>query len=306
MELKRMKPYKAKKPEDTIYLIRKILHQKLGILLKEEHYIGDNKFHSCRISIGNLNLEELNIGTNGKGMKFEYALASAYGEFMERLQNQLLILSRSISIIYNNRIDNNTLNLVQSNNFVTKFLYAPDEKNVKYNKSMGIIRRYIKSTDIEQLEELYDGRNLTLVPFVNVMDQSIESLPLNIILSMCTSNGMCAGNTPKEAIIQGMSEIFERFIVRKIYYDNISFPDIPSRCFENTTISKLINEIRNKYEWDFYIKDCSCNMGIPAIGILIIDRKNLKYLFHIGVDPSPITALERTLTEVYQGSIVYL
>lgn len=296
-----MKPYKAKKPEDTIYLIRKILHQKLGILLNEEHYIGDNRFHSCRISIGNLNIEELNIGTNGKGMKFEYALASAYGEFMERLQNQLLILSRSISIIYNNRKDNNTLKLVQSDNLVTKFLYAPDEKNIKYNKSMGIIRRYVRSTNIEQLENLYDGRNLTLVPFVNVMDQSIESLPLNIILSMCTSNGMCAGNTPKEAIIQGMSEILERFIVRKIYYDNISFPNIPFGYFEDTTISKLINEIRNKYEWDFYIKDCSCGMGIPAIGILIIDRKNLKYLFHIGVDPSPITALERTLTEVYQG-----
>ena len=94
---------------------------------------------------------------------------------------------------------------------------------------------------------------------------------------------------------------FRLFAYPELAYDNISFPDIPSRCFENTTISKLINEIRNKYEWDFYIKDCSCNMGIPAIGILIIDRKNLKYLFHIGVDPSPITALERTLTEVYQG-----
>lgn len=296
-----MKPYKARKPEDTISLIRNILHQKLGILLKEEHYIGDDRFHSCRISIGNFNLEELNIGTNGKGMKFEYALASAYGEFMERLQNQLLILSRSISIIYNNRIDNNTLNLVQSDNLITKFLYAPDEKNIKYNKSMGIIRRYVRSTDIEQLEKLYDGRTLTLVPFVNVMEQSIEFLPLNLILSMCTSNGMCAGNTPKEAIIQGMSEILERFVVRKIYYDNISFPNIPFSYFENTTISKLINEIRDKYEWDFFIKDCSCGMGIPAVGILIIDRRNLKYLFHIGVDPSPITALERTLTEIYQG-----
>lgn len=301
MELKRIKPYKARKPEDTIFLIRKILHQKLGILLKEEHYIGDNRFHSCRISIGNLNLEELNIGTNGKGMKFEYALASAYGEFMERLQNQLLILSRSISIIYNNRIDNNTLNLIQGDDLSTKFIYAPDEENIKYNKSMGIIRRYVRSTDVEQLEDLYEGRNLTLVPFVNIVDRSIETLPLNIILSMCTSNGMCAGNTPKEAIIQGMSEILERFIVRKIYYDNISFPNIPFSYFEGTTISKLINEIQNKYEWDFYIKDCSCGMGIPAIGVLIIDRKNLKYLFHIGVDPSPITALERTLTEIYQG-----
>lgn len=301
MELKRIKPYKARTPEETIFLIRKILHQKLGILLKENHYVGDGKFYSCRINIANYNIDELNIGTNGKGMRMEYALASAYGEFMERLQNQMLIMSRSISSIYNNRTNANVLSLIKDNKLVTKYIYAPDEVNVTFNKSMGYIKQYIKSTDLEQLENMYDGKKITLVPFVNVMDQSLELLPLNIILSMCTSNGMCAGNTPKEAIIQGMSEILERFVIRKIYYDNISFPTIPFEHFDNTIIQKKIREIQKKYKCEFYIKDCSCDIGIPAIGILIIDKGNMKYLFHIGVDPSPITALERTLTEIYQG-----
>lgn len=301
MELKRIKPYKARKPEETIFLIRKILHQKLGILLKEEHFIGDDRFYSCRISIANFNLEELNVGTNGKGMGIEYALASAYGEFMERLQNQMLIMSRLISHVYNNRTNANILSLVKDNSLLTKYSYAPDEQIVTFTKSMEYIKKYIKSADIEQLENVYDGKKLILVPFVNVMDKSIELLPLNIILSMCTSNGMCAGNTAKEAIIQGMSEILERFVIRKIYYDNISFPTIPFDNFGNSKILKLIEEIQAKYKCEFYIKDCSCGMGIPAIGVLVIDRKNMKYLFHIGVDPSPITALERTLTEIYQG-----
>ena len=224
MELKRIKPYKARKPEDTIFLIRKILHEKLNILLKEEHYVGDANFYSCRVNIANNLLDDLNIGTNGKGMRFEYALASAYGEFMERIQNQILIAHRSISSIYNQRTDNSTLSIVNDDNLRTRYIFAPDEKNIKFTKSMDCVRKYIKSSNIPQLEELYEGKDMTLVPFVNIFDKTVEFLPISIILSTCTSNGMCAGNTPKEAIIQGMSEILERYVIRKIYYDNISLP----------------------------------------------------------------------------------
>ena len=301
MELKRIKPYKARKPEDTIFLIRKILHEKLNILLKEEHYVGDANFYSCRVNIANNLLDDLNIGTNGKGMRFEYALASAYGEFMERIQNQILIAHRSISSIYNQRTDNSTLSIVNDDNLRTRYIFAPDEKNIKFTKSMDCVRKYIKSSNIPQLEELYEGKDMTLVPFVNIFDKTVEFLPISIILSTCTSNGMCAGNTPKEAIIQGMSEILERYVIRKIYYDNISLPTIPLSYFANTIIYKKIITLKAKYNWDFQIKDCSCNLGIPAIGVLIFDSTNQKYLFHIGADPSPITALERTLTEIYQG-----
>lgn len=301
MELKRIKPYKARKPEETIFLIRKILHEKLGILLKEEHYVGDTNFYSCRIHIANNSLSDLNIGTNGKGMQFEYALASAYGEFMERLQNQMLLMHRNISSVYNQRIDNTHLGIIKEDNLKTAYRYAPDEKNVKFTQSMDYIRKYIMSSDLNQLEKLFEGRNLTLVPYVNIFDNSIEYLPLNIIFSICTSNGMCAGNTPKEAIIQGMSEILERYVIRKIYYENITLPTIPLEKFNNTIILQKILDLKTKYNWNFLIKDCSCDLKIPAIGVLIIDPVNHKYLFHIGVDPSPITALERTLTEIYQG-----
>ena len=301
MELKRIKPYKARKPEETIFLVRKILHEKLGILLKEEHYVGDTNFYSCRIHIANNSLSDLNIGTNGKGMQFEYALASAYGEFMERLQNQMLIMHRNISGVYNQRIDKTTLGIIKEDNLKTAYVYAPDEKNVKFTQSMDYIRKYIMSSDLNQLEKLFEGKNLTLVPYVNIFDNKIEYLPINIIFSICTSNGMCAGNTPKEAIIQGMSEILERYVIRKIYYENITLPTIPLDKFNNTIIHQKILDLKTKYNWNFLIKDCSCDLKIPAIGVLIIDPVNHKYLFHIGVDPSPITALERTLTEIYQG-----
>ncbi|RYD06041.1 hypothetical protein N752_05810 [Desulforamulus aquiferis] len=43
------------------------------------------------------------------------------------------------------------------------------------------------------------------------------------------------------------------------------------------------------------------NMGLPVLGLLLVNPKTNRYTFHVGADPSPITALERCLTEIYQG-----
>lgn len=86
------KKYKATNPVSTVTRIKGILG-KLGILTSES-YVESPKFYSCRITVGNGKIRDLNIGTNGKGSTFEYSLASGYAEFMERLQNNMLLFAR--------------------------------------------------------------------------------------------------------------------------------------------------------------------------------------------------------------------
>lgn len=289
MALVQKKPYKADTAENTVFRIREILHKKLGILLKEEHFHAYG-FYSCRIAIANDGLSSLSIGTNGKGMTFEYALASAYGEFMERLQNRCLISYRTTSSIESS-----------SSPFNLKFHVAPDEKVILFQKGEPYLRKYLRQPDIDSIEESYSGKPLVLVPFCNVTSKQIEYLPIGAIFTFCTSNGMCAGNTPKEAIIQGLNEILERYISKEIYERQISFPDIPISAFEETPVYNKLIKLSEDTNYHIHIKDCSLNIGIPAIGVLIYNQEKTKYHFHLGVDPSPITALERTLTEVYQG-----
>ena len=80
------KTHKDKLPQNTINEIRNILSD-LGFFVYESewHSFTDN-CHSVRL--GN---DELQCFTNGKGISKQYALASAYAEFMERLQGNLLI-----------------------------------------------------------------------------------------------------------------------------------------------------------------------------------------------------------------------
>lgn len=74
---------KDKLPLETINLIKKILSEN-KIKIKESKITNiNNSVFSVRLELKNIP----GVGTNGKGITKEYALASAYAEFMERLQS---------------------------------------------------------------------------------------------------------------------------------------------------------------------------------------------------------------------------
>ncbi len=303
LQLSRKKDYKARKPEDTINLFRELLKEKLNISFKEEFFVGDGEFHSCRISIANNGLEDLNIGTNGKGMTREYALASAYGEFMERIQNLILISNRSL--FYDNSLidcGSEFAAKVIGRDLKLNYNTAPDEEIVVWSSNLR--QKYSSILDESELlcgDELFLDKEVVLLPYANLSSGEVTKLPQQLIMANGTASGMCAGNTQLEAIIQGLDEILERFILQRIYLENLSFPTIPEDWFSGTDILQKIKKVEQEKDIRFIIKDCSCGMGIPAIGVLILYNKALQYSFHLGVDPSLITALERCITETYQG-----
>lgn len=72
--------YKECLPEETVERIKCIL-QEMGIELEERWgTTGIRGFYTLRV-----NVPGASLGTNGKGASKEYARASAYAEFMERL-----------------------------------------------------------------------------------------------------------------------------------------------------------------------------------------------------------------------------
>ena len=74
-------------PTETIKRIRDCL-VKIGIKVKIVECISyKDKWYSTRLEIDGIP----GVGVNGKGITEEYALASAYGELMERLQSGFLL-----------------------------------------------------------------------------------------------------------------------------------------------------------------------------------------------------------------------
>ena len=109
--------------------------------------------------------------------------------------------------------------------------------------------------------------------------KQVEMLPITVIHNSAGSNGMCAGNNPKEAIIQGLSEIVERYVLRLIYQNNLSLPSIPKEEFMGNDIYEKIIILERENDVTIDIKDCSCGYGIPAIGVLITKNNTNKYQY---------------------------
>ncbi|MDY6323563.1 MAG: YcaO-like family protein [Catonella sp.] len=293
--------YKAKKPEETVNKLINTLHG-MGVNVKEEW--------QAESSIGTyalrLNFEGTNIGTNGKGVTKNFARASAYAEFFERYQNDIL----------GPRI-----------NFKQKFPFyiSPDEKLLSSEEIVSddnsfinqyfCLRKMDKCSTKKKATAFYDVQKIDYhvyqlddqyicLPFYSVREGKIKYLPKSTYTPFYGSNGMCAGNTPEEAIVQGLSEIIERVVQKKIFMEKPCLPDVPDDYIKNFPyVYSILQKLRN-YEKDgfkFYIKDCSFGGKYPVAALIVFEKNTGKFGIKLGCHPDYGVAIERTLTEATQG-----
>ncbi|NVO12100.1 MAG: YcaO-like family protein [Bacteroidales bacterium] len=302
---KMLKPYKEEKPIVTINKIRSILND-LGIFVSEEH-IQDGDYFTCRIQIANDNLRAFKMGTNGKGTTLEYAYASAYAEFIERLQNNMLI---NQSFFFSKYYDKDCAfnKQLRLENKELDFLFCPDEKIIEMPKIIDENYEILSNLfSINSKDELKNFIINTLefskaicIPFYNKKNNKTDYLPIGLFFQGIGSTGMCAGNSPEEALIQGISEIIERYATLEIHSKRITPPTIPHEYFIEYPIYNSIKKLEEK-GFELIIKDFSLGKRLPVIGVIVIDKNTRKYNVKIGSDPWPITALERCLTELHQS-----
>jgi ribosomal protein S12 methylthiotransferase accessory factor len=273
---------KDAEPEDTIALARSILRG-IGIFPIEKRWSNPaEELYSVRIEDHKLP----NISSNGKGVSPTMALASAYGEILERLQNRGSSVSRP------------TYGIMPD--LGTK--YFPDERHMEFSqmvKDQASVLQCLVDCPIADIQMPRD-RALLAVPMVNVFERRIEYLPYEFLLEAVRSNGMCAGNTPEEALVQGLSEICERYVQREILTKGLSLPSITQPEIENSPAAALISNIdRNGYK--VIVQDATLGGNFPVLCVVIIDPNTGSYKVRFGAHPSFDVALQRCLTEAFQG-----
>jgi ribosomal protein S12 methylthiotransferase accessory factor len=284
-QLKRLKPYKANPPSLTIDLIKSLLFE-LDFHFIEYKTNTNPFFKSCTLSMINPSNKQSFFSTYGKGVSVEWASASAWGEMAERIQN----LAFFMMFLYPSQPEKGDIT-------EEEFKYFPDEKKLNYNIET-LNHSIYNSESLNGYSRTFS--NYIGVPFFSLFENKPEYLPFRALQLIAGSNGMCSGNTKEEAIIQGISEIFERFVLKKLYEKPICPPDVPSSFFKRSDIYNAMNTIAVQYNLKIKIKDCSLGKNYPVIGVLILNGKN-EYAFHLGADPSPITALERCFCEMFQN-----
>ena len=286
--------YKDNGPEDTVHRIRQILEQ-IGLKTAVEWTsCGLEGAYSNRVT-----LFPTEIGANGKGTSESYALASGYAELIERLENGILIRTA-----------------VPRNPKQYGFLRFPDEKRLTAEELMEqhdpltrlLFSRFMLLSDSAKRRFLGDplwhfpgDETLHCVPFAAPGENRIVYLPIDIYMCLYGSNGMSAGNTMEEALVQGISEIMERYTQREVM-NGIVPPEIPREYLNKLQIYDLISQIEKDGRYTVRMLDCSLGRGIPATAVIISDLHNGTFGVNFSSHPSFNVSVERAFTEAFQGS----
>ena len=237
--------------------------------------------------------------TNGKGATKESALASALGEYIERLSNNHFYAGA----YWGEDLAN------------AEFVHYPNERWFKPGKNdalpLEILDDYcleIYNSDGElRASHLVDtnsgnaDRGICSLPYVRQSDGETVYFPSNLIENLFVSNGMSAGNTLAEAQVQCLSEIFERAVKREILEGEIALPDVPLDILAK--YPSILAGIQSLEEQGFpvLVKDASLGGIYPVMCVTLMNPRTGGVFASFGAHPSLEVALERSLTELLQG-----
>lgn len=241
--------------------------------------------------------------SNGKGVSRQAALASALGEFFERLSTNFFFTDTFVDDDHHQA-----------------FLFYPEEKwfaskvvptRQKANGGNHLLNRRLWQFYDRQGEltvDLLRDHNADLsrpgiaaLPFYNLFDKKMVYFPTSLLNNLYVSNGMAAGNSAAEAGAQAVAEILERYAKNRIISQGISLPDIPPSHLSHypgivATLQRL-----SAAGFAVRLKDGSLGGRFPVICALLTDRDSGGVFAAFGASLRFAVAIERTLSELLQG-----
>ena len=237
--------------------------------------------------------------TNGKGATKEAALASALGEFIERL---------NCNFFYNDQYWGEAIGNAAFVHHPAERWFQPGPKDALPREILDRHCRKIYDPEGElRASHLYDtnsgnpARGICALPFVRQSDGEVVYFPSNLIENLYLSNGMSAGNTLAEAQVQCLSEIFERAVKREILEGELALPDVPEAVLAR--YPAIVEGIRGLEAQGFpvLVKDASLGGEFPVMCVTLMNPRTGGVFASFGAHPRLEIALERSLTELLQG-----
>lgn len=237
--------------------------------------------------------------TNGKGASKESALCSALGEFIERA---------SCNFFYNDQFFGEAI----AN---SDFVHYPNERWFALTEDDSLPEGLLDDYTLEiynpegelagsNLIDTNSGRidrGICALPYTRLSDQQTVYFPSNLLENLYLSNGMSAGNNLDEAMVQCLSEIFERAVKREIIEQELTLPDVPGEVLDRYPGIKAGIEGLEAQGFPVLVKDASLGGQFPVMCVTLMNPRTGGVFASFGAHPNLEVALERSLTELLQG-----
>ncbi|MBQ4521964.1 MAG: YcaO-like family protein [Lachnospiraceae bacterium] len=279
--------WKDKAPAETVKGIKKFLADS-NIIVKEEEVTCVGNCYAVVLLI-----EDTNLFVNGKGSSKEFAMASAYGELMERIMTKVLFRYN-----YYDRYSEDKEYIflkdevrVDRVDYDVKKIYPLGLEQCDYEAALNVQRYFTAYSD-----------KLVLEPFKTLIGNKTRYFPVSVLDVAYGTNGMAFGNTLEEAKTQALSEIFERYCNKRIINEEKVMPKLSLESgIINERVRNEIYELMKKTGLDISVYDASLGEGYPVICVIYQNRHNNTYFVKFGAHFDINIAIERCLTEMFQG-----
>lgn len=287
--------FKERTPQETINIIKSFFANKNYTIIEEMNLAKNVDLWSAHLI---LFYEDKSILTsNGKGLSKEFCLASAYGELYERYCNRIFAIANPFVIN----------DLMKESYQKYGYYLSKDEKTLSYNEAIEPLLDFVNIVEdcpgqAEYLFKTITNNQFIGIPYASIHDEKKQLfLDPRILLRAWSSTGMAAGNSFQEAFNQGMSEVFEHHATGLFFERKIKqFYQLNLNNIQNKTLLNIIKKIQQAGN-DLYIYDLSYNLNIPVLCAVLVNHHNHGVSVNFGSFPYFDIALERILTEMYQG-----
>ena len=307
--------YKCDYPQNTIKRIEDGF-KKLNIEISYREKIAERngfRFYSGSALI-------FDFLTNGKGLTPELSKASAFAEMAERFcsgfsfPNFLSNSYLSKKVLSDDLVDKELLNNFYGHNYLDGHINISGAEINNWDFVKEFLIDFgrcfplglINDDDLNRFHFLDSWAKA-----YSLNKKNYRMMPISLLRHFSGSNGLAAGNTTEEAIVQGINEIFERHALIEVIKNKTEIPTIEETSIKDETIRRFFKFFR-EINVEVVVKDFTLGKNIPCIGVLFInnnlrDEKNLlkKDLcfrrIRVGAHLDKNQALLRCFTEEFQN-----
>ena len=188
----------------------------------------------------------------------------------------------------------------------------PEEKELNYADLLqDPYARMIFQHTLPVMTETYVNKFMQIffpdgcygLKYKNLLDTNkYKYVNYHMLQTYMGTTGLAAGNTIEEALVQACSEMYERIGIHRFYTETPKTFYYLNRKNLNPNLQACLNNIEQNEHVDVKIYDLSYTFNVPTCLLLVRDPN--RHLFHMNFGAAPIIdiAIERCITEIYQGA----
>lgn len=274
----------------------------LTLLQKQGFEIKESAWHNPEPDVWSVDIRDSDCAlccASGKGASREQALASALGQYIQRLacnciiNNYYMGPAAADKHFYHHPLEQ----WFPAENHWPKGLIDEPSLQALYNPEGALTP--------SQLVDTHSGdtaRGVCALPYLRLSDGKKQWFPINLIGNLYTSNGAAAGYSREQARTRALTELLECHVKSQVISEGIALPEIPAQVLARLPAAVETISALRALGYAVQLRDASLGGKYPVLNVTLLNPENGSCITRFGAHPRFAAALQETLDDLLQSA----